>query len=81
MFRTKQERDTLRQHHARRGYKRQNHNGLWTTQGRLLHPRPTVPTSVNKNYSYNHNEKPKSSTKKRKNLQPDFSYENNQVAV
>ncbi|XP_053200341.1 XK-related protein 4-like [Panonychus citri] len=39
--------ETDRQQCARLGgYKRQSHNGLWTTQGRVLHPRPAVPTAL-----------------------------------
>ncbi|RWS13575.1 XK-related protein 4-like protein [Dinothrombium tinctorium] len=39
--------EEARQQDARKGgYKRQIQNGLWTTQGRMLHPRPTVPEAL-----------------------------------
>lgn len=42
-----EEEDIVNQSLRRRGgYKRQIQNGLWTTQGRLLHPRPAVPTTL-----------------------------------
>lgn len=43
---SKQEKDDIKKQNSRRhGIKRQTQNGLWTTPGRLLHPRPAVPTA------------------------------------
>ncbi|RWS31505.1 XK-related protein 4-like protein, partial [Leptotrombidium deliense] len=44
--------EEARQEYARRGgYKREIHNGLWTTHGRMLHPRPTVPEALPSSFS------------------------------
>jgi hypothetical protein len=39
----------LTTHQRRNGYKQTIQSGLWTTQGRLHHPRPTVPTQIPSN--------------------------------
>ncbi len=45
-----QEDDIKKQTKRRRGgYKLQIQNGLWTTPGRLLHPRPAIPTAFSDN--------------------------------
>lgn len=60
--------------HARRGGYKINMYGLWTTQGRLLHPRPAIPTDLpnsrSDNKTTNSKNASKGSKKKTENKDP-----------